>query len=171
MCGPWPRRSVDPCRACGLLFHHIPAFIMVPRSHLGIFGNYCSWNCAKRDLLRLRTRQWFSLMAITAIRTGATLPIRISDHNKSCIPLKIPPALDNLIYVSNVHIGPPPLLLPTISENDEEPPAFQDILPMITSSQTASHHLTRGCSRAPHTVPSPLSAANRNRHPPYNTTT
>lgn len=128
--GPWPRQALGPCWDCHSVFHGIPAFIMVPSSHLGIYGNYCSWNCAKRALLKLRTRRWFSLMAITAIRTGAKLPIRISDENKECVPLYIPTTFTNFIYVSKVHIGPPPTL-PQDMDEDKEPDAYNDLLPLL----------------------------------------
>ena len=55
---------------------------MVPRSPVGIYGVYCSWNCAKRGLLGLRTRPWFALLAITALKSGATLPIVIAPKGK-----------------------------------------------------------------------------------------
>lgn len=130
VCGVWPLVSVEPCLDCGARFDNIPAFIMVPSSHLGIYGNYCSWNCAKRALLRVRTRRWFSLMAITAIRTGAKLPIRIFQDKKDCIPLFVPQSLRNVIYVSNIHIQEPPPLK-TIEEEEEEPTPFSDVLPII----------------------------------------
>ena len=72
----WPRsKPSDRCHNC---HHHLPllpAAIVVPRSPLGLYGTFCSWNCAKRRLVCLRTRPWFGLLARTAIKTGAKLPI------------------------------------------------------------------------------------------------
>jgi hypothetical protein len=50
---------------------------MVPGYTVGIYGCYCSWNCAKRCLLDVSNRPWFALLAITALKTGARLPIKV----------------------------------------------------------------------------------------------
>lgn len=69
-------------------------------------------------------------MAITALRTGATLPIRVSNNMKDCIPRFIPLSLQNVIYVSSIHIQEPPPLK-TIQEEEEEPEVFSDVLPIL----------------------------------------
>ena len=69
-------------------------------------------------------------MAITALRTGATLPIRVSNGEKNCVPLFIPNVLDRVIYVSSIRIHSPPPLK-TIQEEEEEPQTFGDVLPLL----------------------------------------
>lgn len=66
------------CDNCHLRFTHLPAFLPVPGIRIRVHGNYCSWNCAKRDLLCIGNRPWFSLLAITALKLGAQLPIIMS---------------------------------------------------------------------------------------------
>lgn len=69
-------------------------------------------------------------MAITALRTGAKLPIQVSDNKKNCIPLFIPSFLQNVVYVSSIHIQNPPSLK-RIDEEEEEPVVFSDVLPLL----------------------------------------
>lgn len=94
-----------------MYFHNPPAAIVspLPWPHtVGLFGNYCSWNCAKRGLLGLRNRPWFSLMGITCLKTGASLPIRMSEKGKPPLPeekqivKKIPSSLFVFI-MENIH--------------------------------------------------------------------
>lgn len=54
----------------------------MPGVRVRVYGCYCSWNCAKRHLLSLGNRSWFSLLAITALKLGARLPIIMSLKNK-----------------------------------------------------------------------------------------
>lgn len=54
----------------------------MPGLRVRVYGCYCSWNCAKRHLLSLGNRSWFSLLAITALKLGARLPIIMSLKNK-----------------------------------------------------------------------------------------
>jgi hypothetical protein len=69
-------------------------------------------------------------MAITALRTGAKLPIRVSNGEKNCIPLFIPSSLNHPIRVSSISIKPPPPLQ-TINEEENEPEVFNDVLPLL----------------------------------------
>jgi hypothetical protein len=114
------------------MFRCSPAAIVVPRLHsrIGLFGNYCSWNCAKRGLLGLRNRPWYALLAITAIKTGATLPIRLSEkgkpppQNETQIVKQIPSSLTVEIvkYISIPHI------YPDSASTDSEPEVFESII-------------------------------------------
>lgn len=81
----WRFSTRERCGNCLVHFLDPPSHIITPSSQhdlIGLFGAYCSWNCAKRALFDLRTRQWFSLLAITALKLGATLPIVMSDRGK-----------------------------------------------------------------------------------------
>lgn len=160
----WPVSTDRPCDHCGDRFRHIPSFIMVPGKCVCAFGNYCSWNCAKRALLRLRTRPWFALMAITALKTGAKLPISIEPTDKSCRPVKIPPSLQLITIKEFIQINPPN---EKTTDIDNEPEAFEEILPMITEEmrETSIHDLQHVYLLGPHTVPSKRSTVTRN-HPP-----
>lgn len=110
---------------------------MVPRDPVGIYGSYCSWNCAKRDLLNLRSRSWFALLAITAIRMGAKLPIKVfPTHVK---PSKkymqtvqyIPADLQKVSVVSFIRI---PFYKPITQDDDTEPEAYEQIM-TVTGDQ------------------------------------
>lgn len=128
----WGDAHTGVCGNCGRNFEHMAAHIMVPGSPLGVFGCYCCWNCAKRGLLDLRTRSWFALMAITALRTGATLPIRVfptgvqppADQQQRV--RYIPVALRKVQLVKHVRI--PLIALPSISEEEplEEPEVYEE---------------------------------------------
>lgn len=85
----WRVSTKKRCGNCLVYFHDPPASIITPtpeRDTIALFGTYCSWNCSKRALFDLRTRPWFSLMAITALQLGARLPITMSDRKQP--PLK-----------------------------------------------------------------------------------
>lgn len=109
------------CDACDDLFEHYAAHIMVPnRSAIpGIYGIFCSWNCAKRVLLRMRNRPWFALMAITALRTGCRLPIDIKLGAQKEIVRYIPSNLQNVQPRNYVHTPMPPLLEENGDAEDE----------------------------------------------------
>ena len=115
---------------------------MVPLRDLcvGLFGVYCSWNCAKRGLLGLRTRPWYSLLAITAIKTGAKLPIVLSPTGKpppaysKQIVKKIPPSL-NVKVVQHVCI---PIITPDEkSYSDSEPDTFESVMALESITQAS----------------------------------
>lgn len=123
----WRVSSRERCGNCLVRFHDPPAHIIAPTSQpstVGLFGTYCSWNCAKRALFQLRTRTWFALLAITALQLGATLPIQMSESGKPPAPetkkvvlrQRIPHFRKNIVFQHSIHIGQ---LLFTHSTNTE----------------------------------------------------
>lgn len=96
----WPRRSSEPCHYCQCVFRTIPACLVRPTPVRSIYGLFCSWNCAKRKLLLFGNRAWFASLAISALRSGAQLPISIYD--KSCIPVRVP--YDQVFVIQSLHI-------------------------------------------------------------------
>jgi len=132
--------SRDPCDNCHCRHRNIPAAIVVPstNSYLGLYGSYCSWNCAKRGLLGLRSRAWFTLLAITAMKTGAKLPIKISllgksPDKKDCqVVRKIPPLLFIRLKTLGIQYIPLPHQLSSSTSSDietePEPEVFESII-------------------------------------------
>lgn len=120
----WPDRCLDPCGNCGLLFRGPPAAVVTPSrvpNFVCLSGRYCSWNCAKRRLIGLRNRPWFALLAITALKTGARLPIVASEEGKPPHPkykevVRFIPKSVNLLKLDQ-HFHTPEL--PTIQEGEE----------------------------------------------------
>lgn len=133
----WPREALRACDNCQLSFHSIPAFVVVPArrfSHAGLYGNYCSWNCAKRGLMDIQPRNWFALMSIVAMRSGAKLPIvpskkqRPPHKRQKQFPLK---PVDGLFLIPvRVYITYIPMTTePSNAEDDEPPPTtFSSII-------------------------------------------
>lgn len=124
---PWNlQRAPLRCDYCHDVFRHYAAHIMVPnRSAVpGYFGWYCSWNCAKRDLLRMRNRPWFALMAITALRSGAKLPIRIDPNIKDERVRRIPKGLENIVPRQYIHTPLPPLCESSLEDDEQEPEVY-----------------------------------------------
>lgn len=133
--------SQGSCDNCNCQFSHLPAAIVVPSRDacIGLYGCYCSWNCAKRGLFGLRTRPWYALLSITAIKTGAKLPIKISplgrppDKKDRQIVCRIP--FLSVIRVKSIGIKYLPLpacqLSSSISsdiETEPEPEVFESII-------------------------------------------
>lgn len=132
------------CGNCALHFHDPPAAIVTPirgSDTVGFFGSYCSFNCAKRALFDLRVKPWFTLLAITALKLGATLPIKMSERGKppqqeekqvvsreklDCFDKKI-------IYRKSIVISQLPATNPSAKaeeeegEEEEEPIAFESV--------------------------------------------
>lgn len=57
-------------------------------------------------------------MAITALRSGAKLPISINPKRKDQIVVRIPPGLEDVLECRHIHVPPPPPLT-TVQETDE----------------------------------------------------
>ena len=113
------------CDFCGDVFRHYAAHIMVPSRVSdvpGIYGVFCSWNCAKRSLLRMRNRPWFALMAITALRTGCRLPLR-TDGTKDQVVRFIPSHLANVNLKRYINTPLPPVVEEK-SPDDDEPQVY-----------------------------------------------
>jgi hypothetical protein len=122
---------MDACGNCHTYFDGPPAAVVTPSLRtdaIGLGGRFCSWNCAKRRLIGLRNRPWFTLMAITAIKSGAKLPIRPSETGK-------PPTLKNKevvqkipdIKIYSLHPSlhcPSPFQTSKVVPEEDEPEAF-----------------------------------------------
>lgn len=118
---------MEPCGNCGLYFLDPPAAVVTPTSTssaVGLSGRYCSWNCAKRRLIGLRNRPWFALMAITALKSGAKLPLRPSESGKP--PHRKYKEVVKVIPNVSVYSLQPPLFCPT--------PPSQTVMEVASSS-------------------------------------
>lgn len=117
------------CDFCGDRFHHLAAHVMVPARASGIpgvYGIFCSWNCAKRYLLRLGNRPWFALMAITALRTGCRLPILVNGNEKQIVRF-IPKDLANVMMRKYIHTPLPPITETEGETRSDSQPEVYDI--------------------------------------------
>ena len=94
---------------------------MVPSrsSTPGVYGQCCSWNCAKRELRRIGNRPWFALLAITALRTGANLPLKIHGTFKKEKVQFVPPTL-YLVQFKEIRTPLPRILEEAALETEPE---------------------------------------------------
>lgn len=91
----------------------------------GVYGQFCSWNCAKRQLGRLGNRPWFALLAITALRTGAKLPLRThGEYVKERVKF-VPPTLC-LVQFKDI-ITPLPRIIEGAALEIEPEPEVYDV--------------------------------------------
>lgn len=138
----WPLRSDLPCHNCGYTYSYPPCAIITPRNRhgaYGLFNRYCSWNCAKRGLLGLRNRPWFSSLSLIAKRSGATFPIKASETGKPPLPhekqiIRFLPTLSPLQLQPVVQIPYIAIIVETtsspengIEEEEEEPIVFESV--------------------------------------------
>ena len=123
--------SKDLCWNCGIPIKFVPAAIVLPKNDnlgsVGICGRYCTWNCAKRGLLNMKIKPWFSWLSIVALKAGCKLPIiasntgecpskQISKYQKRKIPLYV---YEKQSYITTI----------TSSEiSDSEPEVFESII-------------------------------------------
>lgn len=141
---------MEPCVNCSTHYESIPACIVTPKDRLGRYGLYhrfCSWNCAKRGLLGLKTKPWFTLLGISALFSGASLPIHASEYGQPpCASHKqivrhIPPFRNVNLY--------PVIQIPLLqhekkTETEEEQPQVYDSVVSITQSTLEMARLSGG---------------------------
>lgn len=87
----WPRTSGFLCYHCCHRFGTVPVLCPVwTKDCYRLWGNYCSWNCAKADFL-VKAKSWFPkgltetcLFAYQISFRGRNCPIKQREHPASC---------------------------------------------------------------------------------------